>query len=178
DFSRKYIFEPLNMNHTGWNVEELNPALVSNIYAHNDEQHPTAVVEHPQYYMTNYPVSGLKTNADDLSAYLMEMIRGYEGKGKLLSDRSYQTLFKPQLNCEGLNKGDTSPLNDKYNIATLWSVSPTGNLIHLGGNTGIYAFMYFNPRTKKGALAFCNLRDNSFGELFYIVQQFEEKMPR
>ncbi len=176
DFTKKYIFEPLKMKNTAWNFEDLNQNLISKIYAQNDEQKPTGVVEHPQYYMTNYPVSGLKTNALDLSSYLIELIKGFEGKGKLLNSNSYQTLFKPQLNCEGLNKSDTSIFNDKYNIATLWSVSVTGVRLHFGGNNGVYAFIYFNPKTKKGALAYSNLRDNSFGEILKIVTKFESKM--
>jgi CubicO group peptidase (beta-lactamase class C family) len=173
DFTKKNIFQPLKMENTGWNFEDLNPALVTKIYALNDEQKPTGVVEHPQYYMTNYPVSGLKTNAIDLSKYLIEMINGFEGKGKLLHKNAYQTLFNPQLNCEGLNKMDTSIFNDKYNIACLWSVSATGIRLHFGGNNGVYAFLYFNPKTNSGALAYSNLRDNSFGEILSIVSKYE-----
>lgn len=173
DFTKKYIFEPLKMNNTGWNFEDLNPNLVTKIYAQNDEQNPTGVVEHPQYYMTNYPVSGLKTNAVDLSRYLIEMIRGFEGKGKLLSQKTYQILFEPQLDCEGLSKSDLTNFNDKYNSAMLWSVSATDLRLHFGGNTGVYAFIYFNPKTKKGALAYCNLRDNSFGEILNTVSKYE-----
>lgn len=176
DFTKKYIFEPLKMENTGWNFEDLNPDLVTKIYAQNDDQKPTGVVEHPQYYMTNYPVSGLKTNAADLSIYLIEMIKGFEGKGKLLNSTSYQTLFQPQLTCEGLNKSDSGKFNGNYNIATFWSVTAPGIVLHFGGNTGVYSFLYFNPKTKKGALAYCNLRDNSFGELLSIISQYEEKM--
>jgi CubicO group peptidase (beta-lactamase class C family) len=173
DFTKKYIFQPLQMNHTGWNFEDVDAKLVSKIYAQNDEQKPSGVVEHPQYYMTNYPVSGLKTNATDLSKYLIEMIRGATGQGKLLSHTSYEMLFQPQLNCEGLNKTDSSTFNGKYNIATLWSVSANGTVFHFGGNTGVYSFIYFNPKTKKGALAISNLRDNSFGEILTIVKKYE-----
>lgn len=176
DFTKQYIFEPLKMENTGWNFEDLDAKLVSKIYAQNDEQKPTAVVEHPQYYMTNYPVSGLKTNAIDLSNYLMEMIRGFNGNGKLLNKDSYQVLFQPQLNYEGFNKTDSSNFNDKFNVAILWAVSATGLRLHLGGNTGVYAFLYFNPTTKKGALAYCNLRDNSFGDILDIVNKYEPKI--
>jgi CubicO group peptidase (beta-lactamase class C family) len=174
DFTKKYIFLPLQMKHTGWNFEDVDAKLVSKIYAQNDDQNPTAVVEHPQYYMTNYPVSGLKTNATDLSNYLIEMIRGANGQGKLLNQSSYQILFKPQLNCDGLNKTDSSIFNGKFNIATLWSVSAKGTVLHFGGNTGVYSFIYFNPKTKKGALAISNLRDNSFGEILRLVNKYEE----
>ena len=142
EFTRKYIFEPLKMRNTEWNFENLDPDLVTKIYAHNDEKKPTGVVEHPQYYMTNYPVSGLKTNAVDLSSYLKEMIKGSAGKGKLLKNSLYKTLFQPQLNCDGLNKRDSTIFNGKYNIATLWSVTATGIVLHFGGNTGVYAFIY------------------------------------
>jgi len=104
------------------------------------------------------------------------MIKGSAGKGKLLKNSLYKTLFQPQLNCDGLNKRDSTIFNGKYNIATLWSVTATGIVLHFGGNTGVYAFIYFNPVTKKGALAYCNLRDNSFGELLSIINRYEEKM--
>lgn len=60
DFTKKYIFEPLKMKNTGWNFEDINALLITKIYAQNVEQKTTGAVEHPQYYMTNYPVSGLK----------------------------------------------------------------------------------------------------------------------
>jgi CubicO group peptidase (beta-lactamase class C family) len=176
EFTRHHIFEPLGMKNTGWNVHSLNTGLLSKMYVQNDERSPTGVVEYPQYHMTGFPVSGLKTNAIDLGNYLVEMIRGYEGKGKLLDKASYMALFQPQLNCENLNRQDTRDFNDKFNVATLWSVSSTGYRLHFGGNTGVYAFVYFNPETKSGALAFCNLRDGSFGEILSIVHQFEQRI--
>ncbi len=177
-FTRQIIFNPLSMNNTGWNFEELNPALVSRIYAHNDEQKPTGVVEHPQYYMTNYPVSGLKTNANDLASYLVEMIRGFNGKGKLLGKEAYRVLFQPQLHCGNLDTAASSNFNSNYNMGVLWSVSGTGYRLHFGGNTGVYSFVYFNPKTGSGALAICNLRDNDFVELLRIVHNYEKKMRR
>ncbi len=173
EFTQKNIFEPLKMNNTGWNFEEINPTLVTKIYAINDEQKPTGVVEHPQYYMTNYPVSGLKTNAIDLGIYLREMIKGSGGNGTILNKSSYQTLFTPQLNVDGLNRSDSTIFNGKFSIASLWSVSAAGYRLHFGGNTGVYSFIYFNPTTKIGALAYCNLRDNSFGEILSIVSKYE-----
>ena len=103
----------------------------------------------------------------------MEMIKGFDGKGRLLKRSSYQILFQPQLNAEGLNKSDSTIFNDKFNVAVLWSVSAADIRLHFGGNTGVYAFIYFNQKTKKGALAYCNLRDNSFGELLRIVSKYE-----
>ena len=37
------------------------------------------------------------TSAEDLGKYLTELIRGYAGKGKILSPESFKELFTPQL---------------------------------------------------------------------------------
>lgn len=174
EFTKEYIFDPLKMSNTAWNFKDLDPKLISKIYVPNEEKKSTAVVEHPQYYMTNYPVSGLKTNANDLAKYLIEMINGFDGKGKLLNNDSYKMLFTPQLSCENLQKSDSSIFNDKFNSAILWSVTATGYRLHFGGNTGVYSFIYFNPKTKSGALAICNLRDKSFGDIIEIVNKYEQ----
>lgn len=175
-FTQRYIFDPLVMKNTGWHVEDLNDTLLTRLYAHNQELNPTGVVEHPPYFMTNYPVSGLHTNAQDLAKYLMEMIRGANGHGALLTPGSYQTLFQPQPDGEGWNKADSSALNTNFSKAILWSVSAQGYRIHTGGNTGIYSILYFHPSKKRGVLAFCNLRDNRFGDLVDTLFRYEQHL--
>lgn len=175
EFTKKYIFKPLKMKNTSWNFNEINPKLVSKIYVQNDEKTPTGVAEYPQYYMTNYPVSGLKTNITDLGKYLIEMIKGYNGRGKLLNKQTYQTLFEPQLNSKYLPKLDSTSIPKNENMSVFWSVTKDGEYYHLGGNIGVYSFIKFNPKTKTGSLAFCNLRDNSFGEIQEIVYKYEKK---
>jgi hypothetical protein len=39
----------------------------------------------------------------------------------------------------------------------------------LGGNIGVYSCIKFNPTTKTGSLAFCNLRNDSFGRIQTIA---------
>lgn len=176
NFTKKYIFEPLKMKNTAWNFAELNPKLVSKIYVQNDEKSPTGAAEYPQYYMTNYPVSGLKTNITDLGSYLIEMIKGFGGKGKLLNKQTYQMLFEPQLNTKHLPKLDAESLSTKENMSVFWSITKDGDYYHLGGNIGVYSFIKFNPKNKTGSLAFCNLRDDSFGEVQTIVYKYEQKI--
>jgi hypothetical protein len=83
-------------------------------------------------------------------------------------------LFQPQFEGEGLNRSDSATFNDRFSIATLWSVSAEGYRMHFGGNTGVYTFLYFNPKTNSGALAISNLRDNSFGEVLTLVHRYEK----
>jgi CubicO group peptidase (beta-lactamase class C family) len=169
-FTKKYIFEPLKMNGTGWNFEDLDTSRLSKIYAPNAEVDPSGVVAHPQYYMTNYPVSGLKTTATDMGKYLVEMIRGVSGKAKLLTPASYRLLFAPQLPANMVN--EAGPMGNTTNMGVFWFLSD-GIASHVGGNNGVYSFIYINPLTKRGAFAHANLRDPGFGEILRIVRKYE-----
>lgn len=174
EFTKRYIFEPLKMKNTAWNFAGLNPNLVSKIYVQNDDKKPTGVAEYPQYYMTNYPVSGLKTNITDLGKYLAEMIKGSNGQGKLLNKQTYQKLFEPQLNSKYLAKLDITSIPKNENMSVFWSINKDGEYYHLGGNIGVYSFIKFNPKTKTGSLAISNLRDDSFGDVQEIVYKYEK----
>ena len=176
EFTKKYIFKPLKMKNTAWDFADLNSKLVSKIYVQNDEKKPTGVAEYPQYYMTNYPVSGLKTNITDLGKYVIEMIKGYNGKGKLLNKQTYQLLFEPQLNSKYLPKLDLTSIPKNENMSVFWSISKDGEYYHLGGNIGVYSFIKFNPKTKTGSLAISNLRDDSFGDVQDTVYKYEKNM--
>lgn len=176
EFTKKYIFKPLRMKNTAWNFADLDPQLVSKIYVQNDEKNPTGAAQYPQYYMTNYPVSGLKTNIEDLAKYVVEMIKGYNGRGVLLNKQTYQKLFEPQLNPKYLPKLELTSIPQNENMSVFWSVTKDGEYYHLGGNIGVYSFIKFNPQTKTGALAFCNLRDNSFGDVRDIVYKYEKML--
>lgn len=173
EFSRKVVFEPLHMNNTAWDYDSLKTSAIARIYAQEDPVNDTLVREFPFHYMLSYPVSELKSNAVDLGVFLSEMIRGYEGKGRLLSKPLYQQLFQPREPVEGFNRSDSSRFNSRYSMAAFWSVSAAGYRMHFGGRTGTYAFIYFNPQTRRGALAYANLRNNSFGDLLEIVAAAE-----
>ncbi len=175
EFTKKYIFKPLKMKNTAWNFAELNPDLVSKIYVQNEEKNATGVAEYPQYYMTGYPVSSLKTNITDLGKYVTEMIKGYNGKGKLLNKKTYQILFEPQLNAKHLPTIDLTSIPKNEDMSVFWSITNEGEYFHLGGNLGTYSFIKFNPKTRTGSLAISNLRDDSFGAVQEIVYKYEKK---
>lgn len=175
EFSRKVVFEPLQLKNTAWDYDSLHTSTVTRIYAQEDPVKDTAVREFPFHYMLSYPVSELKSNAVDLGLFLSEMIRGYEGKGRLLSNEMYRQLFQPGEPAAGLNRSDSSRFNTNYSHAAFWAVSATGYRMHFGGRTGTYAFIYFNPNTRRGALAYANLRHESFGDLLELVADAEQQ---
>lgn len=176
DYTRKNIFDPLGMQHTGWDIRAFKTSQRSRIYTYNDEAKPTGVVEHPWYYMTNLAASALHSNARDMSLYLADMIRGFQGHGRLLTPENYQLLFRMQPPVEGLNKSDSATFSGRFGVAIHWAVSAAGLRQHAGGNTGVYAMVYFDPATGRGAVLFCNLRDPAFGDILETVRRFEKNM--
>lgn len=177
EFTKKYIFEPLEMKNTGWFYKDVESGLLSKIYRPDNWDNPKIAIEHPKYQYVGYTSGDLKSNIDDLCKYLIDMINGYEGEGKLLNASSYQTLFSPTLTESYFDeKREQSPLNDEYNVGIFWAVSSKGIRLHNGGSIGVYSFLYFNPDNKSGAVGFSNLPDNSFGEIRETVYKYETKI--
>ncbi len=173
EYTKLHILKPLKMANTAWHYKTLNPALFTTLYTVDDRKKPTKVLEHPHYEMTDYPVGGLKTNVEDLTRYLLEITEGYKGRGKLLSPGSYQVLLKPQLADSCFENRNDYLFNDQYNVGVFWAISAPGYRLHNGGSIGVYSFIYFNPKTGMGALAFCNLPHSDFGKIRDIVHKYE-----
>lgn len=82
EFTRKHILSPLGMNASGWSYDDIEEANHSILY---NENH----LAYPKYALVTYPDGGLITNHQDLSIYLMELMKAYEGSGTLLEKESY-----------------------------------------------------------------------------------------
>ncbi len=175
-YTQQHIFEPLGMNNTAWFYQDVDSNLVTKIYLPDDWKKPTRAIEHPRYQYLGYPSGELKTNVEDMSRYLMEMIRGYRGEGKILSPTSYQKMFRPMLTEANFTERDSSALYDEFNVGIFWAVSAPGYRLHNGGSIGVYSFLYFNPATERGAFGFCNLPDRSFGQIIDAVHECEKAL--
>ncbi len=166
DFTKKYIFKPLKMANTAWSHKEIKPTLLTKWYIPDDDKAPKGVLEAPRYSVAGFANGGLYTNISDLSRYLIEMIKGSNGKGTLLSKQAYTILFQAQ-------RPSSNELHEKDQIGIFWFVSSTGVLSHLGGSDGVYSFLYFNPATKSGAIGFSNMRNDDFGHVHSAVKKYE-----
>lgn len=178
EYTRLHIFKPLNMSNSSWKNKDIEVIKRSKIYMPDNRKSPSKAVEMPQYEMTDFPAGGLKTNIEDLSKYLIEMINGYHGSGKLLSAGAYQTLFNPQLAEDSFENHNDFAFNDQQGVAVFWAISPTGYRLHNGGSVGVYSFIYFDPTTKSGAVAFCNLPVDDFGKVRDIVHKYQQLLAK
>ena len=75
--------EPLKMTSSGWSFDSVDLSMHTKLYTSGN-------TEIPFYSLITYPDGGLITSANDLSKYLIELIKGYNGKGTLL----YNLLMK------------------------------------------------------------------------------------
>ena len=149
-FATQHILRPIGMEVSGWSYEDIDMEAHSTLYANVD-------TPLPYYSLITYPDGGLICSPADLGRYLVELIRGYNGQGTLLSEAAYQELFKPQLDSTHLPDRDTeNDYDDEYNSGIFMGFTPKGYVGHTGGDPGIATFMFFNPETSTGRLVMIN----------------------
>ena len=88
EFTQKHIFDPLGMQSATWELEREN------------KNHVTYYLENynvcPDYTINTIPDGGLYINVIDLTKFLQEAIKGYAGRGRILTQSSYNEMFKNQ----------------------------------------------------------------------------------
>lgn len=150
DFTTEYILKPLEMDNSGWNYSDINFDNISTLYSN-----PETKV--PYYSLITYPDGGFITSVNDLGKYLSELIKGYSGNGTLLTQKSYDELFRKQLKDENFEERNTNnPYNDEYNTGIFIGFSAMENIGHTGGDPGVSSLMFFNTKDKIGRILLVN----------------------
>ena len=149
-FTARYLTRPLRMRDSGWRFADVAFARVSRLY-----QTPTVPL--PYYGQATYPDGGFLSSVADLSKYLRELIRGYQGHGTLLRPASYRELFRPQL-ADGHfeERNERNPYSESYNVGVFMGFGYTGFIGHTGGDPGVVALLFFDPKSGIGRLLLMN----------------------
>ncbi|WP_181163748.1 serine hydrolase domain-containing protein [Pontibacter mangrovi] len=142
-FTTQYILRPLKMNASGWSFDAIDFSNYSLTY--QDKQTP-----YPYYSLIGYPDGGLLTTSSDMSKYTLELMKGYIGKGTILSKQSYKEYFTPQLTAENFINRSTSEYSDEYNMGITMGFGSTGNFGHTGGDPGMFSVIWFFKDKKMG----------------------------
>lgn len=142
-FSTQYILKPLQMNATGWNFSSITFSNYSPTYINKQKAYPL-------YSLNSYPDGGLITSSADMSKYMLELFKGFYGKGTLLKKDSYQSYFTPQLSNEQFIDRATSEYSDEYNMGITMGFGATGNFGHTGGDPGMFSVIWFDQFKKLG----------------------------
>ena len=171
DFTVKYILKPLEMNASGWHFNKVNFTNFSRLY-----ENPKTPL--PFYEMISYPDGNLITSVNDLSLFLTELIKGYNGNGTILNKESYKEYFKPQLSASHFtDRNDKNPYSESYNSGIFIGFGCTGYIGHTGGDPGVCSMMFFNPANNTGRTLIVNtsISDKAGNDAFYEIWQTLEK---
>lgn len=143
EFTKEHILTPLQMNSSGWAHSDIDRTKRTRSYINKD----TLVA---RYELITYPDGGFIASTEDLSTYLIELMKGKAGKGTLLHPDSYQELFTKQLTSAQL------PENEQEGNSGIFMDFSKRGLGHSGGDPGIVTFMFFNEETNIGKIVFQN----------------------
>lgn len=133
DYVKKLLFEEFNIKDEIW---KQNVSLLPTTYFQNK-------TKIPQYKPILYPTGGMMLSCKELSQYLIEIIKGYDGKSKMLEKESFKTMLS-------LKEGGPG----KY--AIFWEIGDD-TIGHNGGNYGVTCLMNFNPATGIGKVFMTNI---------------------
>ena len=142
DFTKKYIFEPLELKNTFWFESEADSTKLTKYY----EPTKDSIINVSTSGVKLYPSRDLITNIDDLTTYCQAIILK---NPKLLGMDSFEKLLSPRLGGSVTDLSvDNSALffmidRNQYGI--------TYQLTGLnGGDNCINTMMWFDPKTKLG----------------------------
>jgi CubicO group peptidase (beta-lactamase class C family) len=151
-FTTEHIFKPLEMNASGWSLDDVAIENHSRLYRSDNSVLPF-------YTAITYPDGYLITSSSDIAKYITELIRGLQGKGTILSKESYEELFREQLNDGHFEEGSRNashPYDGDYNPAIFIGHSALGFLGHSGGDAGVSTWMYINKEKSIGMFMVMN----------------------
>lgn len=153
-FTRRHIFEPLQMHSTGWRPDPAHAQRQAAAYNRRRQAYP-------RYALITYPDGGLTTSAADLARFLAAMMKGYKGGENVLSKAGFTLLFDPQFAPDALPTG--SPPTEP-NSGVFWRIRRNGQVGHAGGDPGVSAFMFIDPASGIGRLLMTNTEFAGKGE--------------
>lgn len=160
EFTQMYIFRPLKMVTTDWFYNKNFENKYATLYQINqpesslEEKILNTDKSYKAYTCITFPDGSLKSSANELTLFLMAMMKGYFSNDTvLIGKNSYNTLFAKQFN----EKNRPTNMDTKEpNRAIFWAYSRKGDIRHTGSDAGVFAFISFNPVTKIGRIMTLN----------------------
>ena len=147
DYVNATIFTPLEMDNTGYDRSQLEEDQLATLYISKE-------YELPEYSHSSYPDGFVNTSNEALTKYLLEMLKGANGNGTLLSKESYQTLFTQQ---------SPDNMEDGEIHAVFWDLTSDGRIEHNGSDPGVVAILSLDPMTNSGYVMMANMGGSGLG---------------
>ena len=146
DFTKENILTPLNMSKSGWSYSDIDGSNHAQLYDEKDN-----VLD--SYTLITYPDGGFRTTIIDLSKYLIEIIKGYNGNSSLMTKESWNMLFKKNFTSDA--KVDN--IDEREPNSGLFMVYfKSGKIGHTGSDPGVSCVMMFTPQLNNGKIFMAN----------------------
>ncbi|WP_415252014.1 serine hydrolase domain-containing protein [Thermomonas sp.] len=166
-YTRRHIFNPLQMRNSGWFLSEIPPGKHARLYVAHGLRIPI-----PLYEITTYPEGGVRTSVSDLARFFAALLNdgAYEG-ARILDKKSVDEMLRFQYTDankpENVNLQGEDSVNSGIFWATKFDVTRIG---HNGSDPGVRTMMLADPGKQIGVILFTNtsMADEESGSYFDI----------
>lgn len=136
--SQRGLFGPLGMMHTAWFLRDFSdPSAVAS--PHSADGPPL-----PHYGYPTWPDGQLRASVKDAAQILALLMNdGRAGDVQLLRPETVKEMLRPQV----------PSAHDPQGLFVQWKRGLVG---HMGGDDGVTTFVFFNPKTRVGAVVLVN----------------------
>ena len=172
EYSKKYLFEPLEMDQTSWLLHDLSldqiavpyevESCIPYLLICSDTESPelNRIIgkyfnppiknkhfhPYPHFGNPQYPDGGIRTSIKELSQFLVHLLENQDkNRNKIISDSMFNEMLKLQL-----------PMEISDNQRFFWRDNSMGLTGHMGSDLGVFSALYFDPDTKTGFIIVMN----------------------
>ncbi|WP_412468687.1 serine hydrolase domain-containing protein [Pedobacter sp. KLB.chiD] len=167
-YSKRYLFNPLNMDDTGWFLSEIDLKKHTKLYEKKDDK----IQEIPLYGCTTYPDGGVRSSVDDLSHFLICLLNDgrYQNK-QVLKKETVKEMLRFQFD-ETNTPGNVKPKT--LNSGIFWATKMGATRIgYNGSDPGVRVFMLSDLNKEVAVILFINtsLSENEENKFFEIYNE-------
>jgi len=172
EYSKKYLFNPLKMNDTGWFLSEIELKKHTKLYEKKDHK----IQEIPLYGCTTYPDGGVRGSVDDLTHFFICLLNdGKYQNRQVLKEETVREMLRFQFD------ETNTPENVKpktLNSGIFWATKMGAKRIgHNGSDPGVRVFMLSDLNKEVAVILFSNTslseqEENKFFEIYEDLYRY------
>lgn len=155
EFCSENIFEPLAMENTSWNLDDLDLEKIALPYEDSE-------TTKGHYECPDYPNGMLRSTIEDMAKFLIMFINNGEYKGTRILKKETAELMK-EVHFENKDGGD------KSRTGLAWYYQDYGEgevyLGHTGVEEGVTTSMFYNVESGVGVLIFSNMSEAEISDI-------------
>jgi CubicO group peptidase (beta-lactamase class C family) len=166
EYSKKYIFDPLKMVHSGWFLSEIDLKKHSKLYSNETD----TLKQIPLYGIPTYPDGGVRTSVSELARFFIALLNdgSYEG-ARILKKESVDEMQRFQFTAS--NKPDNVDITE-LNSGIFWATKRNvSNIGHSGSDPGVKTEMLSDLSKEIGVILFTNtgLSDKEIFKYYFPI---------